>query len=393
MPEGRLHVLVVDDSAVVRETVSRLLGRIPGWQVTTAVDSVIALERIRRDRPDVVLLDLEMPRMDGLTLLRHLMATDPVPVVVCSSHADHGTETALAALELGAVEIFPKPRLGWRACLDDSGAALTETLRRAAAAGPALKRGWRRQSRHRVPSLVQGPARAMEAPRKASPVVASPKADSIRGSGQRTLLIGASMGGSEAVRHIVSELPVDGPPCLVVLHMPHPFTSSFARRLNQQSAMEVREAATGEAVVPGRVLVAPGGRHMTGRRGPAGVEIEVTDEGAVKGHRPSVDVLFHSAARVIAEDAVAVILTGMGDDGSEGLMALQRAGASTLAQDKATSTIFGMPRAAIELGAARDVLPLECIGARMLTLARTTTLREAGPEAEAPEAAHPRDED
>jgi len=393
MLEGKLHVLVVDDSAVVRETVSRLLGRIQGWEVTTAGDSVIALERIRRDRPDVVLLDLEMPRMDGLTLLRHLMATDPVPVVVCSSHADHGTETALAALELGAVEIFPKPQLGWRACLDDSGAALTETLRRAAAAGPALKRGWRSPTRRQVPSLVQRPARVLGAPSKAEREVASPKADSIQGSGERTVLIGASMGGSDAIRHIISELPVDGPPCLVVLHMPAPFTGTFARRLNAQVAMEVREAASGDAVLPGRVLVAPGGRQMALRRGLTGVEIEVTDDGPVKGHRPSVDVLFRSAARVVGGDAVAVVLTGMGDDGSEGLLALRRAGASTLAQDEATSTIFGMPRAAIEVGAAREVLPLGRIGARMLALARSTTLPDAGPEIEVVAAANPPNED
>lgn len=403
MSDQGLKVLVIDDSAVVRETVSRLLGRLPGWEVTTAMDSVVALERLRKDRPHVILLDLEMPRMDGLTFLRHVMATDPLPVVVCSGHADHGTQAAITALELGAVSILPKPKLAVRSFLEDSGAELIETLRRAAEAGPSLQPAWPHTSTRSLPPMVLGRPRMVPAqgtpaseglrdPKGSAPPEPVSAGAERSGTGEggirkhRLVLLGASMGGAEAVHRIVSTFPADGPACLVTLHMPEPFTAAFAQRLNSQVAMQVREAREGDAALPGRVLVAPGGRHMTLRRGVKGPEVELTDGPPVKGHRPSIDVLFRSAAEVVGRTVVAALLTGMGEDGAEGLLALRKSGAWTLVQDRATSTVFGMPKAALDLSAAREMLPLDGIGPRLLDL--TGTDIPEGGEA-SPETGHP----
>ena len=360
MNDTTLHVLVVDDSAVVRHTVGRLLQPSDGWRLTTAPDPVVALDRMRGQAPDVILLDLEMPRMDGLTFLRHVMATEPIPVVICSGYAAHGTRLALAALEAGAVEIFPKPRLGVKAFLEGAGPSLTSVLRAAAAAGPSLKRRWR--SRLDAEPWFQSGAGRSPGP------APSTRVGNV-GSAGATVLLGASMGGPEALRRILSEFPANGPACVVVQHMPEHFTAAFASRLDRMVPMEVREAGDGDPVVPGRVLIARGGRHLVVEGGKAGTHVRLVEGAPVQGHIPSVDVLFESAASVLGSSAVAAVLTGMGNDGAAGLHALAEAGAQTLVQDEASCTVFGMPGAALEKGGAQRLVPLPQIGRRLLELA------------------------
>jgi two-component system chemotaxis response regulator CheB len=308
----------------------------------------MALERIRTDPPDVILLDLEMPRLDGLTFLRHLMATHPIPVVVCSAHASAGS-TERAVLRAGARQVIRKPPLAVRNFLEDSEAELEGALRRAAASRsrPVL------QPSPSAPSAAPGPGQG-----------AGPSTGSI----QRVILLGASMGGPAALRSILSGFPADAPPCLVVQHMQGSFTRDFARRLDAAAAPEVREATGRESLVPGRVLVAPGDRHLVVTRSDRGeVRAEVVGGDPVQGHRPSVDVLFHSAAEVLGPRAVSALLTGMGRDGAEGLLAMRRAGARTFAQAREGCTVFGMPGAAAELGAAELSVPLDVLGSALLT--------------------------
>jgi len=368
MSDKPLHVLVIDDSAVVRHTVTRLLAPMDGWRLETAPDPVVGLERIRNETPDVILLDLEMPRMDGLTFLRHIMATEPIPVVICSGYAAHGTRLAMAALEAGAVEILPKPRLAVKEFLEGAGSALVSVLREAAAAGPSLKRRWRRE----VPGdfkLVRTPGgRGLSAARQTAP----PGGAHPSGA---TILIGASMGGPEALRQILAEFPSDGAACVVVQHMPKHFTSAFANRLDQVLAMNVREAEDGDPVVPGQVLVAPGGRHLQLEAGPGGPLARIVDGSPVHGHMPSVDVLFESSARVLGPSAIAAVLTGMGVDGAQGLRALANAGAQTLVQDESSCIVFGMPGAALDRGGAQRLVPLGRIGQLLLELADQGTSR------------------
>lgn len=367
-----LRVLVVDDSAVVRHTVTRLLSESEGWSVSVAPDPVVALDRIRRDPPDVILLDLEMPRMDGLTFLRHVMATTPVPVVVCSSHTGQGTEAALAAMEAGAVEVFAKSKLGVKVLEGNCGVSLEDVLRRSAAASGSLRRSWRPERRSISLTLHQ------EAGGVVGQVGAEGQARSDRKPLQSTLrptstdrvvLIGASTGGPEAMKRILTGLPVNGPACLVVQHMLEPFTEAYARRLDAAVPMRVRLASPGDRVQRGLVLIAPGGFHMVIRASPDGPVADLVDEPPVDGHRPSVNVLFESAVSILAPHVVGVVLTGMGDDGATGLQALRRAGAVTLVQDQATSTVFGMPGAAIAQGGAMHTVPLARMADRIMTLA------------------------
>lgn len=370
-----LHVLVVDDSAVVRHTVTRLLGAEDGWRLTAAPDPVVGLERIRVESPDVILLDLEMPRMDGLTFLRHLMATEPIPVVICSGYAEHGTRLALAALDAGAVEIFPKPRLGVKEFLERSGPSLTSVLRRAASAAPSLRRGWRPdpgtdRALRPAPDGSPSAARVQDSAVPDRPRTASAEPTAVQGPWSRTVLLGASMGGPDAIRSILTRFPADAPPCLVVQHMPERFTTTFARRLDEMVLPEVREAESGDPVLPGQVLVAPGGRHLVVESRSRGPVVQIVDSAPVHDHRPSVDVLFESAATVLGSAVVAAVLTGMGEDGAGGLEALARAGARTLVQDRASSVVWGMPGAALTRHAGHRSVPLRRLGEVVLELAR-----------------------
>lgn len=336
-----LHVLVVDDSAVVRQAMTALLAQETGHTVDVASDPLIAFEKMRRARPDVIVLDLEMPRMDGLTFLRRVMAADPIPVVVCSALTGAGTEAAIRAMEAGAVDIVTKPQMGLREFLHESAVVLLDAVR---AAGRA---------RVRPRALPRAP----EPRRGAEAVMPAPPA-SLRVTTDRIVAVGASTGGTEALREILETLPPDAPGLVVVQHMPGGFTRAFADRLNALCRVEVKEAVHGDRVLPGRALIAPGNRHTLVVRFGAHYAVEVVEGPLVSRHRPSVDVLFRSVAQAAGPNAVGVIMTGMGADGAEGLLEMKRAGAVTIAQDEATSVVFGMPKEAIERGAVDHVLPL-----------------------------------
>jgi two-component system chemotaxis response regulator CheB len=341
----RLQVMVVDDSAVAREVMSRVLAR--EFTVTTASDPIIAMDKIGHARPDVILLDLEMPRMHGLTFLRLIRQESNIPVVVCSSLAGRGTDMALRALEQGAVDVVAKPSVGVREFLLEAEILLVETIR-----GAAQSRGRETRIAGKTltfPVLPPPPAPPPERQRVAP--AARPAADSL-------IALGASTGGTEALRLILERLPPDAPPVVVVQHMPELFTAAFARRLDECCQVSVKEAAQGDDLGPGRVLIAPGNRHLIVRRQGRHYFVELSDGPLVSRHRPSVDVLFRSVASAAGANAVGALLTGMGDDGAEGLLEMKRAGARTIAQDEATSVVFGMPKEAIARKAADQVAPL-----------------------------------
>jgi two-component system chemotaxis response regulator CheB len=345
--KGRaLHVLVVDDSAVVRQTLGAILAQARGISVATASDPLIAMEKMRSARPDVIVLDLELPRMDGLTFLRRLMSEDPVPVVVCSGIAQRGTEAALNAIDEGAVEVIAKPSLGVRGFLEESAVMLVDSIRAAALA--RLPRSRRKP----------GPSRAG--------VVTPVRKPSLTITTDKVVAIGASTGGTEALRAILGAMPPDAPGIVVVQHMPEVFTRTFAERLDRLCRIEVKEAAEGDRVRSGRALIAPGNRHTRLVRTGAHYAVEVGDGPLVSRHRPSVDVLFRSVARAAGPNALGVILTGMGDDGADGLGDMRRAGAATIAQDERTCVVFGMPKEAIERGAVDEVVGLSSIPTEIL---------------------------
>jgi two-component system chemotaxis response regulator CheB len=346
-----LRVLVVDDSAVVRQALSQILGH-AGMAVSTANDPIIAMEKMRREPPDVIVLDIEMPRMDGLTFLQKLMAERPTPVVVCSGLAGPGTEVALHALEEGAVDVVAKPRLGVKGFLEESAHRIVHVVR---AAGEARVR-----RRPHLPTVARLDAGAV-LPRRERV---------IRETTHKVVVVGASTGGTEALRELLEAMPPDAPGIAVVQHMPEVFTAQFARRLDQTCRLEVKEAEQNDRLVSGRCLIAPGNRHLAVRRSGALYFADVLDGPPVSLHRPSVDVLFRSAAQAAGQNAVGVILTGMGDDGAEGLAELHAAGARTIAQDEATCVVFGMPKEAIARGGVDEVLPLQRIAPQILQWAR-----------------------
>jgi two-component system chemotaxis response regulator CheB len=350
-----IEVLVIDDSAVVRQLLGALLAGEAGFHVTTASDPLVAMAKMRRHRPHVILLDMEMPRMDGLTFLKRIMATDPVPVVVCSGFAEPGTRLAVRALAAGAVDIVPKPRVSSAGAVEDNG--LVDIVRAAAQARVGPPREIKTTGATLMPLVPQ--VRTYERKR----VSTTPFGVSMPTRNRGVIAIGASTGGTEALREILCALPLDTPGILIVQHMPAGFTTAFSEHLNSVCALEVREAAPGDRVLPGQALVARGNRHMVLRRLGLDLVVDLTDDPPVSRHRPSVDVLFRSVAQVVGTNAVGVILTGMGNDGAEGLLALKRAGASTIAQDEATCVVFGMPKEAIDRGAVDVVLPLPKIAA------------------------------
>jgi two-component system chemotaxis response regulator CheB len=346
-----IHVLVVDDSAVVRQVMTAILGRARGMSVSVAADPLLAMEKMRRSRPDVIVLDLEMPRMDGLTFLRKVLAEDPIPVVICSGVAGPGTEASLRALEEGALEIVTKPKLGVKGFLEESAVMLIDAVRGAA-------RARLRAARPNAPARPEGPVG-----------VSATERGALRLTTDKVVALGASTGGTEALREVLEALPPNAPGIVVVQHMPEVFTRAFAERLDQTCRIEVKEAQNGDRVIEGRALIAPGNRHTALARSGAHYTVEVTDGPLVSRHRPSVDVLFRSVARAAGPNAVGVIMTGMGADGAAGLLDMKRAGAFTLAQDETTCVVFGMPREAILCGGVETVLPLPQIAPRILELA------------------------
>lgn len=351
---NKVRVLIVDDSAVVRQVLTGIVNTDPELEVmATAGDPLLAAERMKVEVPDVILLDVEMPRMDGISFLQKLMSQHPVPVVICSSLTEKGSETLMNALEFGAVDIIEKPRLGTRQFLEESRLRICEVLK--AASQARLKK---------IP-----PARREISPKlTADAVMVRPNSGAMIKTTEKVVVVGASTGGTEALRIFLEALPDDSPGIVVVQHMPEHFTTAFARRLDGICRVSVKEAAHNDTVLRGRVLIAPGNRHTMLKRSGARYYVEVKDGPLVCRHRPSVDVLFRSAALYAGKNAVGIIMTGMGDDGARGMLELKQAGSRTIAQDEATSVVFGMPQEAIRLGGVDRVLPLQAIAAEMVRI-------------------------
>ena len=352
----RIKVLIIDDSASVRETMAALLGEDPDIEVIgTASDPYVAARRMQIDVPDVVVLDLEMPRMDGLTFLGKLMEQHPLPVVICSSLVEHGSGAALQAIEAGAVDVIARPEIGTRQFLLDSRIAIRETVKAAAQIDvQRLKR-----MRQMVPTQKLTADAVL--PPTLGPVRVQVTTDTV-------VCIGASTGGTEALRMLLEALPADCPGIVIVQHMPENFTRAFAERLNSLCTIKVKEAANGDPVLRGQALIAPGNRHTLLRRDGARYSVEVREGPLVSRHRPSVDVLFRSASRCAGGNALGVLLTGMGDDGARGLLEMREAGAYTIAEDESSCIVYGMPKEAVKLGAVDESLPLSAIPAAILRL-------------------------
>ena len=354
MSARKITVLIVDDSAVVRQTLKEVLSSDAEIEVIgTAGDPFVAAERISEQEPGVITLDIEMPRMDGLTFLKKIMSQHPIPVVICSSLADNGAQTTLRALEFGAVDIITKPRLGVKGFLEDSRITICDSVKAAASARLNIPR-----PRH----IVE--------PKLTADAILAPATNAMLETTEKVVVVGASTGGTEALRALLETLPADTPGIVIVQHMPELFTRAFAARLDSLCSITVKEAETNDTVLRGRALIAPGNHHMLLKRSGARYYVDIKDGPLVCRHRPSVDVLFRSAARYAGQNGVGVILTGMGDDGARGMLEMKQAGAKTIAQDEATCVVFGMPKEAIKLGAADKVLPLQSIAGAILSCAR-----------------------
>lgn len=342
-----IRVLIVDDSAVVRQALTEILSADPAIEVmATAPDPLIAADKISKQRPDVITLDVEMPRMDGLSFLKQIMAQDPIPVVMCSSLTEKGAEVTMKALQYGAVEIINKPKMGARKFLEESQVLICDAVKAAS-----------RARVRRLSSLVNEPAPKLTA----DVMLSQPKLTENFQTTEKIIAVGASTGGTEALRIFLQGLPYDAPGIVIVQHMPQHFTAAFAKRLNGICRITVKEAADGDTVLPGRALIAPGNMHMMLKRSGTRYYVQVKDGPLVCRHRPSVDVLFRSAARYAGTNATGVIMTGMGDDGARGMLEMKNAGAINLAQDEESCVVFGMPQEAIKLGGVAKVMPLESL--------------------------------
>lgn len=351
MPD--IKVLIIDDSASVRAALSDIIGSETGMTVMgTASDPYFAAERMRSEIPDVIICDIEMPRMDGITFVQKLMQQRPLPVIICSSLADAGSAPALAALEAGAVEIITKPKMGTAQFILEARTRICDAIRAAAAAKVR-------------------PQRRIEPAGKLTADAVLPPAgrNTALRTTDRLVVVGASTGGTEALRVLLEALPADAPGLAIVQHMPAGFTSAFARRLDGLCRIEVREAATGDRLIPGLALIAPGDHHMLLHRSGMQYRVEVREGPLVSRHRPSVDVLFRSAARVAGPNALGIIMTGMGDDGARGMLEMREAGARTLGQDEASCIVYGMPKEAKRLGGVGTELPLTRLAAEVMRFA------------------------
>ncbi|MFO1193361.1 MAG: chemotaxis response regulator protein-glutamate methylesterase [Rhodoferax sp.] len=344
-----VKVFVVDDSAVVRQALTHMLAGHPEVELAgTAANPILAAAAIRKNPPDVLLLDIEMPGMDGLTFLRQIMGSSPIPTVICSTLSTAGSKVALEALSAGAVAVLAKPRLGLKQHLEDSRREMIQTLKAAA------------RSRPRQRTAPAEPAARLPATRAA-------------GAGQvhafamnKPVVIGSSTGGTQALELVLTQLPADAPGIAITQHMPEKFTAMYAQRLDGLCAVNVREARDGDRLERGVVLIAPGGRHMQLRKAAGQYFVQVVDGPPVNRHKPSVDVLFRSASECAGRDVLGLLLTGMGDDGARGMKVLHDGGARTIAQNEETCVVFGMPKEAIKLQAVDDILPLEAMARAIL---------------------------
>lgn len=348
---GLLNVLVVDDSATVRQVLMTVLSEQRGFRVIVAADPIIAMEKMKKFAPDVILMDLEMPRMDGMTFLEKIMSENPVPVVVCSGLTGPRSGEAIRALEFGAVDIITKPQVGLRGFLEESAVLLEDTVRAAAKA---------RVNKFR---LLRGKSSKSNLTDVVIPPVVLPASGQLR---EKIIAIGASTGGTEALLQVLEQMPENCPGIVAVQHMPEGFTAAFAKRLNSICRIEIKEAADGDKVVPGRAYIAPGNRHTLVRRIGPSYFVEVREGPLVSRHRPSVNVLFRSVAQAAGPSAVGLLMTGMGDDGADGLLEMKQADGFTIAQDEASCVVFGMPREAILRGAAEEILSLSKIPTAIL---------------------------
>ena len=356
----KIRVMIVDDAAVVRQTIREILEREPDIEVIgAAADPLFALDKMKQDWPDVITLDVEMPRMDGVSFLRKIMAERPTPVIICSSLAEQGAETTLQALEAGAFGILTKPKMGVKQFLADAASDLVATVRAAA----------RANLRNLGQRPATGAAAATVAPKlTADAILAAARAapSAMAKTTEGVVAIGTSTGGTLALETVLTALPAVCPGMVIVQHMPEKFTAMFASRLDSICKIEVREAQSGDRVIPGRALIAPGGRHMLLKRSGAQYIVEVVDGPLVNRHKPSVDVLFRSVAQIAGRNALGIIMTGMGDDGARGLVEMHTAGARTVAQDEASCVVYGMPKEAVRLGAVDKSVPLEAIAREIL---------------------------
>jgi two-component system chemotaxis response regulator CheB len=345
--------MIVDDSAVVRQVLAATLEKDPGIEVIgTASDPVFALEKMKNDWPDVITLDVEMPRMDGITFLKKLMAERPTPVVICSTLTEKGAATTMQALSAGAVGIVTKPKIGLKQYLQDASDDLLHAVKAAAGAN------------------VRRLGRSLNAPKLTADAILPPPSQAMAETTDMVVAIGTSTGGTQALEAVLTKLPRVCPGIVIVQHMPEKFTEAFSRRLDGLCQIEVREARNGDRVIPGRALIAPGGRHMLLKRSGAQYHAEIVDGPPVSRHRPSVDVLFRSVARCAGKNSLGIIMTGMGDDGARGLKEMHEAGARTIGQDEDTCVVYGMPREAMKLGAVDRELPLEQIAGAVLASMR-----------------------
>jgi len=358
MPLNDIKVLVVDDSAVVRKVLGAMLESAPGIRLLHAVaDPLLAIERMKQQWPDVIVLDVEMPRMDGITFLKKIMAERPTPVVICSTLTDKGAETTMAAMAAGAVSIITKPKLGLKDFLTESADELVAAVRAAAQVNV-----------RRLAARAALPAAPASAAKLSADAILPPTMETrapLRTT-ERVVAIGTSTGGTLALEEVLAALPRVTPGIVIVQHMPEKFTAAFAERLNKLCQIEVREARHGDRVLPGRALIAPGGRHMLLRRDGAQYYADVIDGPLVNRHRPSVDVLFRSVARQAGANALGIIMTGMGDDGAAGLLEMRKAGARTVAQDEDSCVVYGMPKEAVKRGAVEKSVPLTSIHREIL---------------------------
>ncbi len=345
---SRIKVMVVDDSAVVRQVVGGLLEDDPDIELLCAVaDPLLAMARMAVQWPDVIVLDIEMPRMDGITFLKKIMAEHPTPVVICSTLTEKGAQTSLAALAAGAVAIITKPKIGLKQFLNDASDDLVGAVKAAARAN----------------------LRRLQVTEKRTADAILPAADShgaMIQTTERVVALGTSTGGTQALEAVLTTLPRVCPGIVIVQHMPEKFTAEFANRLNGICQIAVSEARNGDRVQPGRALIAPGGRHMLLRRNGAQYHVEVMDGPLVNRHRPSVDVLFRSVAKAAGANALGVIMTGMGDDGAAGLLEMRNAGARTVAQDEDSCVVYGMPKEAVKRGGVERTVTLGLIGREIM---------------------------
>ena len=348
-----IGVFIVDDSAVVRQVMSEILSKDPSIEVIgTAADPIFAMDKMNKRWPDVIVLDIEMPRMDGITFLKKIMADRPTPVIICSSLTHKGAEITMDALAAGAISVVPKPSIGVRRNqIQDAATEIVQVVKGASKA--RMKQ---------VHNLAVTPKLTADA-------ILTGATGALRQTTERIVAIGTSTGGTQALEIVLTALPRTSPGIVIVQHMPEKFTASFADRLNSLSQMEVREAKTNDRITPGLALIAPGGKHMMLKRSGAQYHVEVIDGPLVNRHRPSVDVLFRSVAKYAGKNALGIIMTGMGDDGARGLKEMHDVGAPTVAQDEASSVVYGMPKEAVKLGAVDTSLSLTSIAPEIMKFA------------------------